>query len=393
MARLMFGGGIADWTFTLDTETGAAKPAGGVQLTFYDAQSGGNRLSDLQSMNGAAISAVTTSAGNDGMALGQVPAFFGPDDVYEMWAEASGGPRALMTAANLGSYLGPVREQLEAHVSGGSLNPHSTTLAALTDVDADTKSTGQVLAVASDGTWKPTTVAGVGGTVTFSGDETISGKKTFENQGSPGTVRLGINAAEGQTMDVFQVWSSANAGQAGAKAKTAWFNNKGEARFAPARSDSVGVQITAQPGQAANVFEQLSSAGTAVSRMEPNGAWRAPNLGRSIMFSKSGNLVTGAGTFVWTNDTGVPLTIRSARITAGTAPAGSAVIVDVNVSGTTIFGTQANRPTIAAGGTTSGKVTGFSTAVIPNGGTITVDVDQVGSSTPGADLTAQIDVY
>lgn len=71
----------------------------------------------------------------------------------------------------------------------------------------------------------------------------------------------------------------------------------------------------------------------------------------------------------------------------GTAPATQAILIDVNDDGTTIFTTQGNRPSIAAGtndddsGTPDGG-----TAVVANS-VITVDVDQVGVGTPGSDLT------
>lgn len=390
MARLMFGGGVSDWTFTSDA-SGTPTVVGGIVITFYDQRTGGNQYTDLTGLAGESLSTVTSSTGGDGNALGQIPAFFGPDGVYEMWASAAGGPRVLMAASSLGSYLGPVRTQLEAHIA--AVNPHNTTLGSLKDVaNLDAATTGQLLAKAADGSWKPTTVGGISGTVQLDGDQAITGKKTWENQNA-NTVRQIVNSAESQTVDVMQFWSSAAAGQGGAKTKTTAMNAKGEARFAPAKSDSVAVQVTGQSGQTANVFEQTTSAGTVQSRMEANGSWRAPNLARSLMFAKSGTLVAGAGTFSFFNDSGVPLTIRSVRATVNTAPTGAAVIVDVNMGGTTIFGTQANRPTIAAAAKTSGKATGFSVSTIPDGSSITVDIDQIGSTVAGADLVVQVDVY
>jgi hypothetical protein len=72
-----------------------------------------------------------------------------------------------------------------------------------------------------------------------------------------------------------------------------------------------------------------------------------------------------------------------------TAPVGASLIVDVNKGGTTLYTTQANRPTIAAG-------TSSATASLPDvtefaaGDVITVDVDQIGSGTAGAGLTVAI---
>lgn len=67
------------------------------------------------------------------------------------------------------------------------------------------------------------------------------------------------------------------------------------------------------------------------------------------------------------------------------APTGAPIIVDVNVSGTTIYANQADRPTIPIGANASQiAVVG---AVVPQGGYVTVDVDQVGSLLPGGDVT------
>lgn len=67
-----------------------------------------------------------------------------------------------------------------------------------------------------------------------------------------------------------------------------------------------------------------------------------------------------------------------------TAPTGADVIVDINLNGNTIFST---RPKIVAGQTTGGTAAVFSTTQLVDGDVITIDVDQVGSTEPGRDLT------
>lgn len=101
---------------------------------------------------------------------------------------------------------------------------------------------------------------------------------------------------------------------------------------------------------------------------------------------------------------GIPLTVRSGthrlylegsylvesvRASVGTAPTGSGVTVDVNKNGTTIYTTQSARPQIAAGASTA---TGNSPAVttLTAGDYLTVDVDAIGSTVAGADLTVAI---
>lgn len=71
------------------------------------------------------------------------------------------------------------------------------------------------------------------------------------------------------------------------------------------------------------------------------------------------------------------------------APVGASVILDVNKNGTTIFGTQANRPTVAAAAV-SATAGAHSVKTFAAGDVITVDVDQVGSDTAGTGFTVAI---
>lgn len=106
-------------------------------------------------------------------------------------------------------------------------------------------------------------------------------------------------------------------------------------------------------------------------------------------FSRAGALTVAAGTSRIYLDAAYAL--ETVRVGLGAAPAGAALIVDVNYcppGGTpaTIYGTQANRPSVPAGSNTAaGGAT--SVAAFASGGYLTVDVDQVGSTTPGSDLT------
>jgi len=85
-----------------------------------------------------------------------------------------------------------------------------------------------------------------------------------------------------------------------------------------------------------------------------------------------------------------PLTISKVKIYADTAPGGSSLVVDVNKNGTTIFTTQANRPTIPIGGHADDSGTPNITS-LAEGDRLSVDVDQVGSTTPGgSDLLVTI---
>ena len=78
-------------------------------------------------------------------------------------------------------------------------------------------------------------------------------------------------------------------------------------------------------------------------------------------------------------------TLADYRVSVGTAPTGASLIVDINKNGTTLFTTQGNRPTIAAGANL-GSTTAPAVTTFAAGDYITVDVDQIGSTVAGSDL-------
>lgn len=94
--------------------------------------------------------------------------------------------------------------------------------------------------------------------------------------------------------------------------------------------------------------------------------------------------------------------ILGVTASARTAPAGSAMLIDVHIDGSTVFTTQGDRVSIAAGAKdsavakpnanfTSTPQTGHATdyesgGVAQPGDVVEVIVDQVGSGTAGSDL-------
>lgn len=130
---MKFGSGPED-VYLLPDEDGDLQQAVGVVVRCYPTETGGTAITDLLDVNSQAITYVTTSTGSDGRAPGQIPPFYGPDATFELWAGADGQPRFLLQASNLGSVLGPVREQYLAHA--GEANAHGTKLRDLTDVDS-----------------------------------------------------------------------------------------------------------------------------------------------------------------------------------------------------------------------------------------------------------------
>lgn len=104
-------------------------------------------------------------------------------------------------------------------------------------------------------------------------------------------------------------------------------------------------------------------------------------------YSYTGNVTTVTGTFRLYAERA--MTITAVRASVGTAPTGSSLIVDVNKNGTTIFTTQSNRPTITAG-TNTATAAAINVASMAIGDYLTIDIDQVGSTTPGANLTVTV---
>jgi hypothetical protein len=161
--------------------------------------------------------------------------------------------------------------------------------------------------------------------------------------------------------------------------------------------------------QASTAFDAAGAATTAVAGIPNDGTAGTPSrrtLGTGAQqaaagnhqhtatqeltaFSKSGALTVGAG--VSRLPIGAACTVVNVRAMVGTAPAGSAVTVDVNKNGTTLFTTQGNRPSIAAGANASGAAVPDVTALAA-GDYLTVDVDAIGSGTAGSDLTVIITV-
>lgn len=307
--------------------------APGATVTFWSQQTGGVQYTDLASAadGSGAMTQVTASSSDPGA----LPVFYGPNNIKLMWASANGGPRHAILANDI----------VEFAVATNEAN-------------------------------------------------TFTQPQSYGPTGNANHNRIILFAEEtGQVGDVLVAWSGTDTGQGGARQRTMYLNEKGELRCIAAKTNSVAVRIKGQPGQTAHVLEQTDTSNNPVSWWEANGSWRAPNLGHVFAMSVAGSVAVGAGTHRIYNDTGVGLTIRSVRASVGTAPVGAAIRVDVNVNGTSIFTTQGNRPSIAAGSNTSGRVENMDVTSLPDGGYLTVDVDAIGSTTAGSDLTVQILAY
>lgn len=78
MTRYSFGGGAEDYVAS------NGRPRGGVTVTFWTARLGGTQITDLLDAEG--VPAVEVVSDDQG----QLPVFYGPDGVSELWADAGG---------------------------------------------------------------------------------------------------------------------------------------------------------------------------------------------------------------------------------------------------------------------------------------------------------------
>jgi len=75
----------------------------------------------------------------------------------------------------------------------------------------------------------------------------------------------------------------------------------------------------------------------------------------------------------------------------GTPIAGKSLVLDLNKNGSTLWSTQSDRLSITDGAT-SGSQTAFNTTSLVEGDTLALDIDYVGSTLAGADLTVELKV-
>jgi hypothetical protein len=116
-----------------------------------------------------------------------------------------------------------------------------------------------------------------------------------------------------------------------------------------------------------------------------NGYWVQPSAGGGAQvatISFAGVLATYTGQLRWTPPTTVTLSSAIARVT--TPSSGAAINYTINVTGTALVSS-----TITSG-TSGGSQISLSSTSIGTGDYITVNIDQVGSTTPGSDLVVSI---
>lgn len=205
----------------------------------------------------------------------------------------------------------------------------------------------------------------------------LSSALPINQGGTASTTQNFVDLSSNQTIAGTKTFSSAPVVPSGAFPESAVANLV---------SDLAAKEATANKGNA-NGYASLDSGGKVPLSQLP-----ATAATRTHVFSNTGTLSVAGGTHRLYNDSGSSWTIQGVRASVGTAPTGASILIDVNVNGTTIFTTQANRPTIAVSTNTSGKVTNMNVTTVADGAYLTVDVDQTGSIVAGSDLSVQVEV-
>jgi hypothetical protein len=108
---------------------------------------------------------------------------------------------------------------------------------------------------------------------------------------------------------------------------------------------------------------------------------------QEVVFYHGGIILLDSGLGRWYpwND----VNILGIKLSVGSPPLGSPLVVDVNKNGETIFTNQTNRPTINDSQYTSQIVFPDTFNLTPSD-YLSIDVDNIGLTSPGSDVTIQI---
>lgn len=103
------------------------------------------------------------------------------------------------------------------------------------------------------------------------------------------------------------------------------------------------------------------------------------------------DLTTGTGKATFRMPFAMTVTGVSASVT--TAPVGSTIICDINESGSTILSTKLSIDASEKTSTTAASAAVISDTALASDAEITIDIDQIGSSTAGTGLKVKIEGY
>lgn len=112
-----------------------------------------------------------------------------------------------------------------------------------------------------------------------------------------------------------------------------------------------------------------------------------PTDKNAFAFPVTGTLVDGTDVAPLKHEMWEAGTVIEARAVVKTAPTGDKIVIDLNDDGTSILG--ATKLEIAIGAT-SGSTTTIGSPSVAKGSVLTMDLDTVGSTIAGADLTVYL---
>ncbi len=189
-----------------------------------------------------------------------------------------------------------------------------------------------------------------------------------------------------------EVWYTGPGGSP-ARHRVQWFNEFGEHRVTAAKNSTVPSRIYLQDPagpltHTANAFEIVDNPTDRVEIFTVDSDGRASGYIEPYVMSVAGVLTVQTGkSRIYLEGDYVVETVRAA---VGTAPTGAPIIVDVNIGGASIYNvTPANRPTIPIGDNEAHGGTPDNSFFFA-GDRMTVDVDQIGSTIAGSDLTVTV---
>lgn len=383
--RHPFGGGIADWVF--DRNSVSAVPSAGAAITAWTAREGGSQYTNLalDPAGATPVTGVLTSDGTDGYGIGEIPIFYGPEDVTYMWLSADGGPRVAVGSIDSADLAGAVATQFAQHAS--QANAHQTAMSDLTDTDFPTTIPAGAVLVwnTTSSKWEAATATGLNPNAFVN---VAGGSVVRVAEGNTTTIGEEIRVPAGNRDTAANAWQASwNAGSSGTPSWALGFylNGYAEGRARATRDAGVAFRVERRAsGATGDLFQVVTEAGAALAWINSKGQMRAPNLGRSVPFTALGTVTPNPGKFVYFNDSGTDLILRSIRFWADTAGTTTSTF-DINDNGTTLYPT--GKPTLAANTQTAVYATSFT---IVSGHRLSVDVDAAGTGLK--DLTVQFEL-
>lgn len=139
MTRHLFGGSLADWAIAEGTDL-AALLASGAEITGWNQVEGGVQYVLTSDPDGTQPITVLSSDGTDGRMTGQIGEYYGPDDVWDMYVSANGGPRVRVLAADLAVSVAAIADTAtQAAAAADTLNASRGQPSGLATLDATGK--------------------------------------------------------------------------------------------------------------------------------------------------------------------------------------------------------------------------------------------------------------